>query len=163
MKTLKHNLHHPTLKRARPASFRLEKWHRFLLYGLVFMLTLSGLLWLVAHFFMQGTNEFGVSISPLEHWSMQLHGALIVPFSFMIGSLLLQHMRRAHQARKNRWSGWFMLSLLSWLTITGYGLYYLASEENRPIWSVLHWLVGCGLPLLLWVHILLGRRYNRGQ
>lgn len=154
----KHSLHHPSLKPATRLSFRLERWHRRVLYGLLGLLLVSGLLWLWAHYFLTGVNDFGTIMSPLEHWSMQLHGAIVFPFSFIVGSLLLQHMRRAHKAGANRVSGWSMVALLSILALTGYGLYYLASEESRPWWSLIHWLLGCSLPILICLHILLGRR-----
>lgn len=151
MRTQKHRLHH------RP-RFRLERWHRYSLYALLAALLLSGLAWLAAHYWLRTAGEFGESIHPLEHWSMQAHGALLWPFCFLVGSLLLQHMRRAHQAERNRASGWSMLSVLFWLAISGYGLYYLAGEDSRPWWSLAHWSAGLGLPLLLLLHIVLGRR-----
>lgn len=160
MHTHKHSLHRRPLPKTGQ-QFRLEQWHRRSLYALVAALMLSGLAWLLAHFFLRQPGEFGESIHPLEHWSMQVHGALLVPVSFLIGSLLLQHMRRAHRAGHNRWSGWSMISLLVWLAVTGYGLYYFASETSRPLWSLAHWVIGVTLPLLLWLHIVLGRQSVR--
>ncbi|MBI3286042.1 MAG: DUF4405 domain-containing protein [Burkholderiales bacterium] len=151
MRTQKHSLHH------RP-QFRLERWHRRTLYALLAGLLLSGLAWLQAHYFLRVAGEFGDTIHPLEHWAMQAHGALVMPFCFLLGSLLLQHMRRAHHARRNRASGWSMLGVLLSLVLTAYGLYYLASETSRPWWSLAHWSIGLALPLLLWLHIALGRR-----
>ena len=158
MRIHKHSLHHPSLPAAARPHFRLERWHRRGLYLLFAMLFASGISWLVAHYWLRMPGEFGESIHPLEHWSMQWHGALVVPVSFLTGSMLFQHMRRAHRAACNRGSGWSMLLLLFWLALTGYGLYYLASESWRPYWSSAHWLAGCALPLLLVWHIWLGRR-----
>lgn len=160
MRTNKHSLHHRKLLPAVQQQFKLEAWHRFALYGMVAALFISGLAWLLAHFFLRVASEFGESNHPLEHWSMQFHGALILPLSFLAGGLLFQHMRRAHRAGRNRNSGWSMIVLLLWLALTGYALYYFASENLRPYWSLVHWVAGCALPLLLWLHIRLGRRHS---
>ncbi|MCH8619577.1 DUF4405 domain-containing protein [Undibacterium sp. TS12] len=160
MRTNKHSLHHRKLPPVVSQQFKLEAWHRYALYGMVAALFASGLAWLLAHFFLRVAGEFGESNHPLEHWSMQLHGALILPLSFLAGGLLFQHMRRAHRAGRNRNSGWSMIALLLWLALTGYALYYFASETLRPYWSLVHWVAGCALPLLLWLHIRLGRRHS---
>ncbi|WP_230405287.1 DUF4405 domain-containing protein [Undibacterium rugosum] len=159
MRTNKHTLHPHRSSRSSPQPrYRLENWHRRSLYVLFAGLTVSGLIWLTAHFFLRTVGEFGESIHPAEHWSMQVHGALIIPLVFLVGSMLFQHMRRAHLGRHNHYSGWTMLLFLCWLQISGYGLYYFASEQLRPVWSVLHWIPGLLLPGILYVHIRLGRR-----
>lgn len=163
MRQLKHpknSLHHPGL-RSHVMRFRLERWHRFSLYGISGLLVASGILWLVAHYFLRGAGEFGETVNPLEPWSMKLHGAAAMATLFFVGSLLNNHIRRAHHARRNRYSGWSMATLLAWLTLSGYALYYLASEASRSLWSAGHWIPGLLLPLLLALHIFLGRRAAR--
>jgi len=157
MRTQKHRLRHPPLPGAARLQFKLEKWHRLSIYAITVALFFSGLAWIIARYALRVTSEFGETIHPLEHWSMQFHGALIVPAALLIGSLLLQHMRRAHQAGRNRNSGWSMIVSLAWLALTGYCLYYVASETARPWWSAAHWIVGCALPALLYLHVYLGR------
>lgn len=158
MRPEKHHLHPAALHKNRPQHFRLERWHRWSIYALVAGLIISGGAWLIAHFFLRTSSEFGESIHPLEHPSMQLHGALALLACFFIGSLLHLHMRRAHRAHRNRSSGWSMLTLLASLVFSAYGLSYLASESNRMLWSNLHWILGLLLPVLLLVHILIGRK-----
>ncbi|MFZ6873159.1 DUF4405 domain-containing protein [Undibacterium sp. Di27W] len=157
MRTNKHSLHHRPLASATTQQFKLEAWHKYALYGLVAALFVSGLAWLLARYFLRVTGEYGESIHPLEHWAMQAHGALIIPLSFLMGGLLFQHMRRAYRAQRNRNSGWSMLLTLVWLALTGYALYYFASETLRPYWSVAHWGLGLALPFVLCLHIYLGR------
>ena len=161
MRTHKQSLRHPTSTSAARLQFKLENWHKLSIYAVLTALLLSGIAWLIAHFSLRVMGEFGETVHPLEHWSMQVHGALIVPFAVFVGSLLLQHMRRAHRAHRNRASGWTMIVSLMWLALTGYGLYYFASETARPLWSVAHWVIGCALPALLFLHIFLGRRHPK--
>ena len=158
MRSQKHSLHHRPLPTSSHLQFKLERWHKLSLYALVAILFASGVAWLLARYALRSPGEYGETIHPLEHWSMQLHGALMVPFSVLVGALLFQHMRRAHRAGRNRNSGWSMLVALAWLALSAYGLYYFASESSRPLWSLAHWSIGCALPLLLWLHIRLGRR-----
>ena len=39
------------------------------------------------------------------------------------------------------------------LTVTGYGLYYVAGESVRAWISIVHWAVGLAVPLLLAAHV----------
>lgn len=67
------------------------------------------------------------------------------------------HIRRALKAGRNLVSGWIMLVTMTLLTLTGFGLYYLAGESDRPVWSRIHWSVGLGLVVLIVIHVLVGR------
>lgn len=157
MRHRKHSLHH-TPNHPRPAGLRIERWHRFCIYGVTGWLAATGLLWLLAHYFMRPVTEFGEGIHPLEPWSMKLHGAGAMATLFFVGSLLNIHLRRAVRAGRNLVSGWTMIAFLCALTLSGYGLYYLAGEQNRPLWSLAHWIPGLLFPALLILHIVLGRK-----
>lgn len=139
-------------------SLRLERWHRRAIYGICAWLVATGLSWLAAHYFLRPVGEFGMGIHPLEPWSMKLHGAGAMAILFFIGSLMNTHIRRALKARRNLYSGWAMIGMLTALTVSGYGLYYLAGEQDRPAWSAVHWVLGLAFPILLVLHIVLGRR-----
>jgi len=141
----------------RHVNVRLERWHRRCIYGVAGWLTATGLLWLLAHYLLRPAGEFGEGVHPLEPWSMKLHGAGAMVALFFIGSLMNSHIRRALKGGRNLVSGWSMIGLLSALILSGYALYYVASEQSRPIWSAAHWIIGLALPLLLFLHIALGR------
>lgn len=128
------------------------------MYGICVWLLTSGVLWLLLHYLMRPVGEFGDTMHPFEPWSMKLHGAGAMLGLFFIGSLLNLHIRRALKARRNLASGWAIIGVQAILTISGYGLYYLASEQSRPIWSVLHWGVGLAFPIVMIVHVALGRK-----
>jgi hypothetical protein len=142
-------------------SFKLERWHRRSVYAVGLLLLSSGLAWLVLHYFMRPVSEFGESVHPLEPWAMKLHGAAAMATLFFMGSLLHLHVRRAIRAGRNLVTGWAMVATLSFLALTGYGLYYVAGEGDRPTWSLLHWSVGCAVALLSVAHVLVGRRSVR--
>ncbi|WP_339939274.1 DUF4405 domain-containing protein [Undibacterium luofuense] len=148
---------HSSAQRAQP-RFRIERWHRYSLYALLAGLWLSGLIWLLVRYTLRTVTEYGEVPHAAEHPLMQLHGALLWFWLFLWGSLLLQHIRRAHQAQRNRRSGWTLISLLLIVSLSAYGLYYLAAENSRPVWSWLHAGSGIVLPLILFWHIRRGRR-----
>jgi cation transport ATPase len=158
MRTQKYSLHRPSLAHHQQQRFRLETWQRWGVYTLVSGLTISGLVWLGTHFFLRQTSEFGAVVHPWEHPAMQVHGALAMLSCLLFGTLFQLHIRRAYRAQSNRASGWSMLIFVASLIVSGYALYYLVSEENHVIWSTLHWLIGLALPILLVLHIWLGRK-----
>ena len=151
----------PSPTTGRLLSFKLERWHRRSVYATGVVLLLSGAAWLVLHYFLRPVSEFGESVNPLEPWTMKLHGAAAMAALFFVGSLLHHHVRRAIRAGRNALTGWAMIATLSFLTLTGYGLYYVAGESDRPLWSLLHWSVGFVVAVLFVAHILVGRRSVR--
>ncbi|MGE5621773.1 MAG: DUF4405 domain-containing protein [Bacillota bacterium] len=157
MRHRKHSLHRNSHSE-RPVGLRIERWHRFSIYAVTAWLLATGILWLVVHYFMRPVTEFGEAIHPLEPWAMKLHGAGAMAALFFVGSLLNIHLRRAIRAGRNLVSGWAMIAFLGVLTLSGYGLYYLTGEQNRPLWSLAHWIPGLFFPALLILHIVLGRK-----
>jgi hypothetical protein len=138
-------------------NLRLERWHRRCIYASCLVLLLSGATWLVARHFLRPVGQFGETIHPFEPWAMKVHGAGTMAMLFFLGSLLNSHIRRALTAGRNLASGWSMIGTMALLTVTGFGLYYLAGENDRPQWSLVHWALGLGLPVLVIAHVLIGR------
>ena len=157
---LKPTLRHPSRSRTG-VSLRLERWQRRALYASVTVLAASGLLWLAAHFWWRPITQFGEGVSPLEPWSMKIHGAATMLFLFLIGTMLNTHIRRALRNRRNLVSGWIVIGLIASLVFSAYGLYYLSGESARPIWSNLHWVMGIAFAAGIVLHIFLGRQAQR--
>ncbi|GAB3461864.1 hypothetical protein GCM10027321_22890 [Massilia terrae] len=148
----------PPAAASKRFGFRLERWHRRTVYVTGAVLFLSGVAWLVLRYFMRPVSEFGETVNPLEPWAMKLHGAAAMATLFFTGSLLHLHVRRAVKAGRNLLVGWSLVAILLFLLVTGYGLYYLAGEADRPLWSVLHWAAGLAVALLFVLHIVVGRK-----
>jgi hypothetical protein len=132
--------------------------HRRFLYSVFSVLWLSGALWLVFHYFFRVEGEFGIAPHPAEIWWLRLHGLMVFVGLVALGSVLPVHAKRAWQLRKNRRSGLLMKALFLWLALSGYALYYFASDSNEHWLPLLHWLVGLSLPLMLVLHIHKGRQ-----
>jgi hypothetical protein len=138
-------------------NLRLERWHRRCVYASWALLILSGAAWLLARYYLRPVGQFGETIHPLEPWAMKVHGAAAMAVLFFLGSLLNGHIRRALKSGRNLATGWSMVVAMVVLIVTGFGLYYVAGEGGRTVWSVVHWIAGLGAAALSIVHVLVGR------
>lgn len=140
-----------SLKRIHPDAppMRLSRHHRQWIYIVGGTLVGSGVAWLIAHYLF-GAGEFGETHHPSEPWWLRLHGAAVMGFLVVLGTILPGHVTRAwslrknctRSVRKNIVTGILMLSLVATLALTGYALYYSGSEDLRPYISTTHWVVG---------------------
>lgn len=139
---------------------RLSRRHRAFIYAAGATLVASGLAWLVAHYFLCEPNEFGESHHPSEPVWLRIHGAGAFCALIVFGTVLPGHVARAWSMRRVRISsvrrnvitGTAILSLAAGLVLTGYGLYYLGSEELRPYISSAHWIFGLAATVGFYQH-----------
>lgn len=138
---------------APPAEIRLSVAHERSVYATFAALVVTGCAWLLCHYLLADAGEFGPLPHPLEALWLKLHGAAAMIALVLFGSLLTVHMRRAWSHRRGRATGGMLAGLFVLLTVTGYGLYYVAGESVRAWISVVHWAVGLAVPLLLAAHV----------
>src|SRR6267378_6284068 len=144
-----------TMRHLRPDSIRLKRLQRYFLYAVLSLVFLSGVAWAYWNYLVASPGDFEMSA---KAWAMKVHGAAAMAVLVLIGMLLNAHVRFAWRARRNRTNGSVFLSAFAVLTITGYGLYYAGGEMLREWTSWIHLAVGLALPILLLIHIFLGRR-----
>ena len=142
------------MRHPRPDSIRLKRLQRRFLYAVLALLFFSGVAWAYWNY-LASTGDFEISA---KTWAMKIHGAAAMVILVLIGMLLSAHVRFAWRARRNRANGSVFLSAFTVLTITGYGLYYAGGERLRAWTSWIHLGVGLALPILLLIHIFLGRK-----
>lgn len=143
------------MRHPRPDSIRLKLLQRYSLYAVLSLLFLSGVAWAYWNYLIGSPGDFEASA---KAWAIKIHGAAAMGILVLIGMLLSAHVRFAWRARRNRGNGSVFLSAFAVLTITGYGLYYVGGERLRAWTSWIHLTVGLALPILLLMHIFLGRR-----
>src|SRR5207253_6019169 len=146
------------MRHPRPDSIRLKHLQRYFLYAVVALLFFSGVAWTYWNYLAVSPGDFETSA---KSWAMKIHGAAAMAILVLIGMLLNGHVKFAWRARRNRANGSVFLSAFAVLTITGYGLYYAGGEKLRAWASWIHLAVGLALPILLLIHIFLGRRTCR--
>jgi cation transport ATPase len=144
----------------RPDSIRLKRLQRYFLYAVLALLFLSGVAWTYWTYLAASPGDFETTA---KAWAMKIHGAAAMAVLVLIGTLISGHVRFAWRARRNRANGSVFLSAFAILTITGYGLYYAGGERLRAWMSWIHLGVGLALPILLLVHIFLGRRTRHSK
>src|SRR5947208_3251374 len=143
------------MRHPRPDSIRLKHLQRYFLYAVVALLFFSGVAWTYWNYLAASPGDFETSA---KTWAMKIHGAAAMAILVLIGTLLNGHVRFAWRAGRNRANGSVFLSAFAILTITGYGLYYAGDERLRAWSSWIHLAIGLVLPILLLIHIFLGRR-----
>ena len=134
---------------------RLKPFHRRLLYGVLALLFFSGVAWAYWSHLVSLPGDFEMSA---KVWAMKIHGAASMTILVLIGMLLSGHVRYAWRARRNRGNGSLFVGAFGVLTVTGYGLYYAGGERLRVWASWTHLGVGLALPLLVILHVWLGKR-----
>jgi hypothetical protein len=136
------------------AVHRLVPWQRRVLYGAGALLLATGAAWLALHYG-RGTDALP---SPLEPWTMRLHGLAAFAALFAFGALAAAHIpqgwRFSHRMRwaRQRGSGAALCALAGALVLTGYLLYYFAPEALRPALGWLHAGVGVAMAGVFLVH-----------
>ena len=145
-----------------PLPARLSRRHEGWLYASAGLLFLSGLAWVIQHYWMAGAGEFGDAAGSLQAWLLRIHGAAAMAFLIALGSLLPGHIVRGWRARRNHRSGMTLLALAAVLIVSAYALYYLSNEDARPWVSALHWVLGMVGAVYLPLHVLLGR-WSKGE
>ncbi|HLJ63988.1 MAG TPA: hypothetical protein VKT70_07775 [Stellaceae bacterium] len=94
---------------------------------------------------------------------LALHGGSAMLFLLALGSMLPLHLLPAWGSGKNLATGLFMGAAMLILIVSAHGLYYLGSETLRGWASEIHLWVGLAVPILLVVHILIGRAWLGGR
>src|SRR5215470_9751457 len=143
------------MRHQRPDRIRLRRFQRPILYAVLALVFLSGVAWAYWNYLAGSPGDFEAGA---KAWAMKIHGAAAMAILVLVGMLLNGHVRFAWRAGRNRTNGSIFLGAFAILTITGYGLYYAGGEKLRADMSWIHLAVGVALPILLLVHILMGRR-----
>ena len=133
-------------------SPRLPALRRWSVYAVAAALWASGAAWVVAHFLLTKQGEYGPQKSPLEGWSLVVHGGAAMAALWTLGLLWAAHVQPGWSRRRGRWTGGVLLGAALVLSVTGYGLYYLGDEGLRDLTSWAHWLLGLAAPAAFLLH-----------
>ena len=115
------------------------------------VLWLSGVAWLLVHFYAPIESDFGPEANPSEPWLLKAHGLAMIAALLAIGGLLAAHVTAGWEVRRQRVKGIALGATVLVLTATGYLLYYASNEQLRESASTIHWVLGLGSPVIfLW-------------
>ena len=138
---------------------RLEPSLRFWNYAVFAMLSLTGVMWLVAD--MLKTSDSEDPWQAIAADVLMLHGITAMIALVLLGAVLAVHVRHSWRAGKNRLSGGVMVGANAALVTTAWGLYYAGSDLLRTFAADVHIVVGIALPALVATHVVLGRRTRK--
>ena len=133
---------------------RLKPAFRFALYGAFAILFVSGGVWLVADRLKESSDLWQETAADL----LMVHGGAAMATLLLLGALVPLHVQRGWRAARNRIAGAAMVTFNAVLIVTAFGLYYMGAETLRPWMSDVHIAIGLALPVLLLIHVVLGRR-----
>jgi len=138
------------------AAHRLVRWQRIALYASGTLLLVTGTVWLAVHYSVgAGAGEVP---HPLEAWSLRLHGLAAFAGLFMLGALAAAHIPQGWRlSQRRRWAGQrssgVMLCVIGGLlALSGYLLFYFASEAVRPALGWAHAAIGLTMAALIASH-----------
>lgn len=140
---------------------RLAKWQLALLTTSGLGLWLSGICWLLLHYFGQIEGDFGLEVNPAEPWMMKVHGLFLIAALLGIGGMFVAHIPKGWPQRHQRIAGIALSVILGFMIVSGYMLYYVGSENVRACTGVVHWSVGLSLPVIFAWHYLNARRARK--
>lgn len=144
----------------RTLTPQLSSARQWALWLTILLLVVTGAVWLWAEYVYQ-PGETGMEPYAIKHYAMLVHALFALVFVYAAGTLLYTHMQMAWRQQRNRASGAVMAVFAAVLVLSGYGLWYAGGETLRPLSEVAHWVTGFGLPPLLLLHALLGKRRVR--
>lgn len=139
------------------SGLRLSPRRRITLYGVVGGAWITGILWLVFHYFLARQGDFGSEPHPLEAWWLRLHGAFAFAALWVGGMLWAVHIGPALSRPGKRISGLLLLGMFAILAATGYLLYYAVDDGLRDVVCWAHWLIGVLLAAVLAIHVIRAR------
>jgi hypothetical protein len=119
---------------------------------------LTGVCWLIFHYFFTQQRAFGATHHPMEHWSLVAHGAFAFASLWLVGFLWGTHIVKRWRLRRHRKTGGTLFAAAFLLIVSGYLLYYLSDEEWRAIAAIAHWIIGLAAPLPFFAHWLIRAR-----
>ena len=149
-------MHRPITHPGQPRAHHIVRWQRLGLYATGTLLLLTGAAWLAVHYSVgAGAGDLP---HPLEAWSLRLHGLAAFGGLFVLGALAAAHIPQGWRlAHRRRWagrrkSGVSLCALGGLLALSGYLLYYFATESVRPALGWAHSIAGVAMGVYLAAH-----------
>ena len=141
-----------------PTPAAMSWWMLGILLAALLLVSVSGVgLWACMEF--RPGDQLDASAWELR-WRL-IHGCSLPAMLIAFGMILRSHVFKGFQLAKNRFSGSLLLLTLAWLTVSGWGLYYAASDRWRDFYHQTHEWFGFGLIGLVLAHWILGYRTRR--
>jgi heme A synthase len=117
------------------------------------VLWLSGVAWLLLHYFAARPGEFGLVRHPLEAPLMLVHGVVAMLALFVLGWFAALHSADGNRRRARRASGWVLSTLIGVLAIAGCLQFFVSGEGAQAALRLVHEVCGVALLLPVLAHV----------
>jgi hypothetical protein len=135
-----------------PMPRRMSRRFRLTLVWVSSLIWLTGLGWMLLHYFLQQPGEFGATPHPLEPITLRIHGLLAIMGIFLFGWISGRHVIDAWYRRNQHISGVWLFVACLLLASSGYALFYVTHEASHQTLSIIHQVIGIGIAALAWMH-----------
>jgi hypothetical protein len=133
---------------------RLKRNQRLTVYWVSSCLVLTGLVWLYYFYFVRVVDQFGFeNPHPLQGYLLVGHALFALPSVWIFGFLWHIHVKPGWRAKAKRLSGGTIWSLVLWMILSGYSLYYIGDDAIRGWLSLSHWVAGGPALVVFFLHI----------
>jgi hypothetical protein len=140
---------------------KIDQPYRWLLYVTLWAIWLTGIAWVVVHYFMREKGKFGFKTNPWEGWWLMAHGGVAVLTIFLFGWMWSRHVVTGWNLHWRRRSGGTLAGTAIFLTLSGYALYYIGDPDWLDWTAIAHWGVGIAALALFFIHFLSKSRPRR--
>jgi hypothetical protein len=148
---------HPHYPHAHPRR-RMPRRQRLAVYTVCTILWASGLLWLILDEFFAHPEQFGRTPHPLEAPLLLIHGIVAIVSAYVLGWISARHVLQWWSGGLRRWSGAAFSTLVVILSLSGFALFFISSDEWQRFAKLIHEAIGTVIVLFAIQHWFFGRR-----
>jgi hypothetical protein len=142
-------------------ALRFPSWAK-LGFATSLLLSLStGLGWFILNRWGELEGEFGPEKHPWIAPLSKAHGAAAFIALISFGMILSAHVPVGWRAGWSRRSGLLLVFSIGISVVSAWALYYVGSDQLRPMITWLHLASGLSLPLLIALHVWSGLRHHQ--
>lgn len=134
------------MKARHAPSLRPSAGKRLLVNVALGGLWVSGGLWLICHYFLRTTGEWGPEPHPLEPWWMRAHGVFAFTALWTLGLIWGAHVVGGWASGRRRVTGVLLLAWFATMALTAYLLLWGLDDGVWSVFSPIHWIAGLALP-----------------
>lgn len=109
------------------------------------ILWVSGFLWLVLDLFFARQEQFGRTPHPLAAPVLLIHGVVAIGSAYALGWMSARHVLQWWTAGLRRWSGALFAALTLVLSVSGFGLFFVSSDQWQRFLKLTHEALGVAI------------------
>lgn len=136
---------------------KIKKSVKHSIYLFLGICWISGIAFFIFNNWINVEGEFGPEKHPLQYKVLITHGFSAFIMLMLLGSVFTNHIPMGWKTKRLRKAGIALTSFATIQIITALFLYYM-TDDYRNIVEYIHLICGSTLPVVLLIHIILGKR-----